>query len=107
MHLQKVPYSLIKNGTKTIEGRLAKDKYLSFKIGDIITFSNDKGSEIKKKIINIYKFPTFKEAFKKINYQEAVPNVNSTQEAINLYYSFYSIQEQLKYGVILFKIEDI
>jgi ASC-1-like (ASCH) protein len=100
-------YLSMKDGTKTIEGRLAKDKYVLLKIGNIITFSNDEGTELKKKIIDIYKFPTFKEAFKKINYKKAVPAANSAKEAINLYYSFYPLEEQLKYGVFLFEIEKI
>lgn len=44
LRLEKRWFEAVKNGTKTVEGRLYRNKYQLMKPGDIITFINEKFS---------------------------------------------------------------
>ena len=100
LHLQDVYFEAIRSGTKKIEGRLAKEKYRLLKVGDPIVFTNDAGEKIKKTIDSIHIFSSFREAFNMLDFKEAVPGVDSLENAVNIYANFYSLEDQEKHNVI-------
>ena len=90
MNLNNRPFKSIKEGTKTIELRLNDEKRSLLKVGDEIEFTNrDTNEKLSVDIINLYKYPSFKELYKQFNkiemgYAEDEPAESKDMEA---YYS--------------------
>ena len=93
-------FDKIKEGTKTIELRLNDEKRSLLKVGDEIEFTNrDTNEKLSVDIINLHKYPSFKELYKHFNkielgYAEDEPAESKDMEA------YYSKEEQDKYGVL-------
>lgn len=105
MKLQKSPFELIKNGSKTIELRLYDEKRRLIKIGDVIDFTNMDTNEVihvKVKALHIFKnFNDLYNHFDKISigYLEQEEADPTDME------KYYSKEEQIKYNVIGIEIE--
>lgn len=108
MNLNKEPFNMIKNGEKTIELRLNDEKRQQLKIGDYIKFYNIKDNDefIFTEITNLFKFDSFKELYKALDLkkcgykQDELPNAKHEDMLV-----YYSIQNQLKYGVLGIEIK--
>ncbi len=102
MKLHSSPFEMIKTGAKTIELRLFDEKRSKIKVGDIIVFkSTETGETISKKVVNLYRFESFKELYKalpliKCGYTEATID-KAKPEDMNEY---YPDEKQKKYGVL-------
>lgn len=105
MRLNNGPFELIKSGVKTIELRLNDEKRQKIKIGDIIKFeSRTTGEMIEVEVINLYKYSSFEELYKKfdkisLGYLE---DEEANPKDMELY---YSKEEQEKYGVLGIEIK--
>lgn len=105
LRVQQQYFDAIASGTKTIEGRLAKKKYTDLKRGDKIQFVNSANTQsVIKKVVATHIYPSFEEAFKKLNYLKAIPHAKNVEEAINVYLQFYSYPTQVHTGVILIEL---
>lgn len=105
MNLWNDSFESIKNKTKTIEMRLNDEKRRLIQIGDFIEFKNTKTKEIiVVQVINLYKYKTFEELYKKhdkisIGYQDdEIANPNDMLE-------YYSKDNIMNYGVIGIEIK--
>ena len=104
-------FTFIKNGKKTVEGRINEERYNSYKVGDIIIWKNhekNKVRSIKTKIVKINKYNTFKEMLKKERLKNTLPNYSSIDTAINeAYYNYYSEEFEKNLKIIIFKLKKI
>ncbi len=98
------PYvSFILSGRKIIEGRLNKDKFKDLKIGDILLI----GPERKKfNIERISIYESFKDMLSKEGVNNVVPNKNTVEEAVKVYYNFYTKEQEKEFGVLAIKIKE-
>lgn len=107
MKLQKEPFKMIKDGTKTIELRLNDEKRRLLKVGDEIVFTSIENLEqMKVEIENLYKYSTFEELYKhfdKVSIGYKDDEVASPKDMEK----YYSKEEQEKYGVVGIKIKKI
>ena len=101
LRLNKEPFESIKNGTKTIEMRLFDEKRQKYKIGDILIFKKrpEEIEILKTKIINLHKYPNFKELYKNFNKTLLGYKENEAAKPEDME-TFYTIKEQQKYGVV-------
>ncbi len=98
MKLVDFAFNAIKNKVKTIEVRLNDEKRQLIKVGDIIEFTHvDSLETLKVKVINIYKFKTFKELFEKFSNKQIGLLENEDYTIMD---KFYTKEEQEKYGAI-------
>ena len=101
MRLVDFAFKAIKNKEKDIEIRLNDEKRQLIKVGDIIEFEHiDTKEVIKTKVVNLYKFKTFKELFDKFP-----SNRLGVSEDYTIMDSFYTKEEQDKYGALGIEIE--
>ena len=108
MKLKPTPFSLIENGTKTIELRLYDEKRRRIHIGDIIEFIHTENSDkvVEAKVMDLYLFDSFETLFDKLplldcGYTE--DNIgDASPDDMNQY---YSKERQMQYGVVGIKIE--
>lgn len=107
MNLNPEPFLMIKSGEKTIELRLNDEKRRRIKSGDLIEFQNtDTGEKLKCKVVEIYKYNSFRELYKslpliKCGYTEK--DIDTAKpEDMDFY---YSPERQEKYGVLGIELE--
>lgn len=103
MKLNPVPFNMIKSKQKTVELRLNDEKRQNIVIGDEIEFTNTENKELKVavKVIDIHKFPTFEELYRKLPLLECgyTKSDISTAKASDMEF-YYSKEQQKKYGVL-------
>lgn len=102
-------------GKKTVEGRLAKGKFLNFKPGDIVKLRKDiyENGELiasfedqaRSRVIRVEKYPSFREMLQTVGYKKAIPRAKSLEEAVGDYRKFYSADDEKEYGVLAIHFE--
>ncbi len=101
INVQEPYFSYLMSGQKTIEGRLNKGKFLTIKSGDIVTINDIAEFIVIKK--NVYK--TFFDMIKVEGIQNVIPNKKTIEEAENIYYGFYTKEDEAQYGVAAIKLK--
>lgn len=103
MRLVDFAFNKIKNKEKDIEIRLNDEKRQLIKINDIIIFEHvDTKEIIKTKVVNIYKYKTFKELFNNFDVKRFGLKESDTYEVMN---KFYSKEDQEKYEALGIQIK--
>ena len=105
-YLKNTAFHLIKEGKKTIEGRLNKNSFQKIKINDIINFKN-KNDNIYVQVIDIKKYSSFLDMLKTEDIKKITPLSNSIGESLNIYRNCYSKTAEEKYGVLAIKLSVI
>jgi ASC-1-like (ASCH) protein len=91
------PYrTFLIQGIKTIEWRLNKGKFAKMKVGDTLKFETWEIFEIKK-ITSHHDFWEMIETFWK---ESIIPDAKTNEEAHQVYYRFYTPEDEEKYGVL-------
>ena len=105
MKLKPSPFTLIKEGKKTIELRLYDEKRKLISIGDTITFTNtnDSNDRIKASVIDLYLFDSFEELYNTLPLNECGYTDVNNASYLDME-QYYSKEEQSKYGVVGIKI---
>jgi ASC-1-like (ASCH) protein len=96
LNVQEPSFSLIKTGQKIVEGRLCKDKYMNLKKGDKIIFNEELEVEIEK----VVRYPSFREMLIFEGLKNVVPMAKTLEEGEQIYYQFYTKEDEQKYGVV-------
>ncbi len=99
-------FSLMKNKKKRIEGRLNKGTFATLKKGEIIKFINNNNS-FKAKIKKIVKYNTFEEYLSQEGLKRTLPNINSIEDGVNIYYKYYTKEQEREYKVLAIYIKVI
>ena len=103
-------FSLIKLGLKKCEGRLNKGDFNKMKKGDIIIFENSDFGDTRSfsvKVTSTKKYNTFEEYLKKETLEKCLPGIDTMKEGLNIYYKYYSKQDENLYKIIAIKIKKI
>ena len=100
INVQEPYFSFLKNGQKTIEGRLGKKKWLQLKKDENLIVNKS----LKLKIISITKYKSFEEMLIFEGIKNAIPDKKNLKDAVNVYRKFYSIEDEKKYGVVAVKV---
>lgn len=97
-------------GSKTIEGRLGKPKYIKMRIGNELSIREDiyDGNEVKQSnsdvarviITQLLYFESFEEMLNSIDFRRAIPSATSVLDALKTYRRYYSAAEEAEYGVV-------
>ena len=106
MGLQEDYFNAIKNGIKKYELRLNDEKRKQIKKGDIITFLKepDRIKSMQAFVTDLIYFKNFSEVIEKIDINLLASN-KTKEELINDLNKYYSIEKQVKYGVVAIKID--
>ena len=93
-------FKYILDGTKTIEGRLNKNKFKLMRNGDIIIFNGI----IKKEVISVRYYNSFEEYLRNEGIDKCLPEVVDINDGINIYREFYSFEDEIKYGIVAIEL---
>ena len=106
MNLKHEFFDYIKNGTKRIEIRLYDEKRKLIKIGDKIQFNDlDTNDKLDTIVKNLYIFDCFDKLVDKFQITELADIKYKKMDLINILNSFYTNEEQKKYGVVGIEVE--
>lgn len=99
------PYrEFILEGKKTFEWRLNKWKFQKIHLGDILEFEDTKEQFlIKSKNI----FATFQEMIEFCGIENIIPDKEDILDAVNVYYKFYTPEQEKEFGVVAIEIEKV
>lgn len=105
MKLATEPYNNIASGKKLIESRLYDEKRQQISIGDQIIFSeNDKPENSVTTVVKgLLRYQTFKELF--ADHDPALFGEESRDFLLTQIKSFYSDEDEQKYGVVGVRLE--
>lgn len=101
LNVQEPYYSFIKSGVKTVEGRLAKERFLSLNPGDKVLVNND----IVVEVLRVNKYVSFRSMLESEGFKKAIPDANDIEYALSVYYGFYQPADEQKYGVVAIEIK--
>ena len=106
MGLQEDYFNDIKNGIKKYELRLNDEKRKQIKKGDIITFLKEPNriESMQAFVTDLIYFKNFSDVIEKIDINLLASN-KIKEELINDLNKYYSIEKQVKYGVVAIKID--
>ena len=98
-------FQQIRSGLKTVEGRIAKEKFCSFREGQILEFISEDDS-LRTRILELKQFPTFKDLLEHYGLKTCLPDLDCLEAGVKIYHSFPNYKEnESKFGVIGIKIE--
>jgi len=100
MKLATEPYNNIASGKKVIESRLFDEKRQKISPGDEIVFSENDNPEntVSRVVSGLLRYPTFKELF--ADNEPALFGEDSRDFLLTQIKSFYSDEDEQKYGVV-------
>lgn len=97
------PYkTFMLKGIKTVEGRLDKGKFAIIKIGDILEIESE---DAVFKIIAKNIYPNFRKMLEKEGIKNVIPDKDNINDAVSVYYRFYTKEQEKKFGVVAIKIK--
>ncbi len=98
-------FTYIKNGQKTIEGRLRKGLYQNIKVGDhIVVCNEDETDKVEVVVKRVKNYDSFAELAMNEDLSRLLPNVNTTNEAVEIYREFYTEGQEKEFGVVAIEI---
>ena len=95
-HVQEPYKTYLLNWKKTIEWRLCKWKYASLKVWDTLSFESGESFEIT----NLTYHKNFSDMIWKFWKEIIIPNAKSDEEAINIYYKFFTPEEEKNFWAV-------
>lgn len=108
MNLTPQPFSMIADGTKTIELRLLDEKRSLISVGDTLIFTNtaDNTRILTCKVKALHRFANFAELYRSLPLDKCgyLPNELATAAPEDME-AYYSVEKQKLYGVIGIELE--
>lgn len=96
--LQKKYLDFIKQGKKTVEGRINSGLFQQVKKGDRIKFFNNKNPKefVICEVVFINEYPTFKEMLTGESVELMLPNCDNIESGVAIYENIPTYQERCK-----------
>jgi len=103
-------------GRKTIEGRLNRDKFAEYQVGDAVSLRRDvrdehgqlKDGEVgaaEVEIVAIRRYENFLDMVSTEGYERVIPSAGSIEAAAAEYNRYYSPEDQKQYGVLAIEVK--
>lgn len=100
-------FSFVKNGQKTIEGRLNKEWYRSLKPGDhiIVHRQDDENDTIEVVVKDLRRYASIQDMLEREPLKQLLPDVDSAEEGLKIYRKFYTEQQEQEFGALAIEVE--
>jgi len=101
LHVDDVWLNYVLSGRKVVEGRLYDDKRREISVGDcIILRNNDDSRECYVYVKYMHIYPSFKDMLLSEGVNRVLPSISDVDEGVNVYYKYYSREDEERYGVV-------
>lgn len=101
-------FSLVKLNIKSVEGRLNKGDFANMTVGDYIIFTNNELGFERKFTVEISKincFDNFEEYLGNETLERCLPGIDNMEDGLNVYYKYYTKEDEMKYKIKSFTFE--
>lgn len=98
----------IKNGKKTVEGRINDGKFKFFKSGDTLKIINNKNTNerVLCKIVDVVRYSNFKDMLTYEGVDKCLPGIRKISEGVNIYHGISDYEERAKkFGVLAIRLK--
>ena len=99
-HLSEPWFTHVRNGTKTIEGRLCKGFWKEISVGDKILFFNDHNEEVVVQIVGKRFYGSFLAYLIFEGLETTLPGIDTFENGENVYLKYFTREEEKEYGVV-------
>ena len=107
-HKSEPYFTFLKNGKKTIEGRVGKGWYQNINIDDhIVVYNEEETDSIETVVKRVAKYKSIKEMLTNEPLGEMLPDVNSIKNGINVYRRFYTKAQEKQFGMVAIEVEKL
>jgi len=109
-HISSPWYNYLFEGNKTWDVRLQKNDWNKIKVGEHIMYCGEFNNSAKvccMEITDIKKFSSFKKLIERIPLQKIFPHIGSEKDAQSLFRTWYSEDDEKKYGVIAINLKKV
>ena len=104
LHCQEPWFSYLREGKKTVEGRLNDQECDSIRKGDEIELYNDK-QRFRLTVTKVKKFATLTEYLETVGLKAALPGIKTIDEGRKIYLQFYTEEQIEQYGMLAFWVQ--
>lgn len=105
-HRSEPYFTFLKNGQKTIEGRIRKGWYRNVQSGDEIVVYNDEETDSIETIVKrVTKYQSIKNMLTHEPINKLLPDVETVDQGIKVYRRFYTSQQERQFGVVAIEVE--
>ena len=92
---------MIKQGTKTVEGRPNRNTFAQMKTGDKIEFFNKELNESFMAVITgVNHYKTFEEMIRSAGLESVLPGIRNIDEGVQVYMQYYTKEIEQEFGVV-------
>jgi len=102
INIQEPYRSFVLRGEKTVEGRLNRGKFTLIKTGDILEIEPER---VQFEVVGKNNYPSFKEMIEKEGIKNVLPDKDNIEEAVDVYYRFFTKEQEEEFGVVAIKIK--
>ncbi len=100
-------FTLISLGLKTVEGRKNKGRFKEMKVGNIVQWTNnDFGTRtVLTEITGKSEYPTFQEYLETEGLGKCLPGIKDIETGLNVYFKYFTKQDEKEFGVVAIKLK--
>lgn len=107
-HRAEPYFTFVKNGQKTIEGRIKKGEYAAVKPGDhIVVYNNEETDSVKVVVKDTRTYVSIEEMLKREPLNKILPDAKTLEQGIEAYRKFYTKQQEQQFGVVAIEVERV
>jgi ASC-1-like (ASCH) protein len=100
-------FSHIRDGSKTVEGRLNRGKFQAIKTGHIVVIrctGHDRIKPLVAVVKDIVRYDTFDQYLSHEGLVHTLPGVHTIREGVQVYRQFYSEEDERTFGIAAIKL---
>ena len=107
-HRAEPYFTFLKNGQKTIEGRVRRGKYQNVAAGDsIIVYDLEETESISTRVKRVATYLSFRKMLETEDYKKLLPDATSIDHSVDMYRRFYTPEQEAEFGVVAIEVEVI
>ncbi len=108
-HVSEPWFTLISLGLKKVEGRKNKGRFAEMKVGDVIEWTNSDlfPRSVLTEITGKNVYQTFNQYLNSEGLENCLPGITNIKDGENVYYKYYTVDDERKYGVLAIKLKVI
>ncbi|MEK7498020.1 MAG: ASCH domain-containing protein [Patescibacteria group bacterium] len=105
-HRAEPYFTFLKNGKKTIEGRIRKGWYRNVKPGDqIVVYNEEETDSLGTVVKRVTKYKSVKDMLINESIKKLLPDIDTIDQGIKIYRKFYTPEQEHEFGVVAIEVE--
>ncbi len=107
-HRAEPYFTFVKNGLKTIEGRIKKGWYQKISAGDhIIIYNEEETENLEVLVKDVRTYKSCRDMLEHEKLEKVLPDAQSIDDGVKIYERFYTEDQEKEYGVVAIEIERV